>query len=184
MRRGLVLVGIALLALALSAGGAAAGSKGKQIGKLAGKQCAQERKALGHDAFEELYGKPATPNCLGVKAAEVKSEVKNASKACRAERDDIGAEAFAERYGTNKNKRNAFGKCVSRKAAPELSEDTQAVINAAKACKAEQSDPAFPAAHDGKTFDEFYGTNHNHKNAFGKCVSGKVHTPPPAAPTA
>lgn len=24
------------------------------------------------------------------------------------------------------------------------------------------------------TFDEFYGTNHNQKNSFGKCVSGKV----------
>jgi hypothetical protein len=176
----MVAVGVGLLALAVTAGGATAGGKGKQFGKLAGKQCAQERKALGHEAFAELYGKPATPNCLGVKAAEIKSEVKNASQECKAERADIGAEAFTEKYGTNKNKRNAFGKCVSGKAADELSENTEAVLNAAKACKAEEADPAFPASHEGKSFDDFYGTNGNKMNSFGKCVSGKAHAKAPA----
>ena len=55
-------------------------------------------------------------------------------------------------------------------------------VNAAKECKAEQADPAFADAHEGKTFDEFYGTNGNPKketpgalkNAFGKCVSSKA----------
>ena len=28
----------------------------------------------------------------------------------------MGRTAFADKYGTNRNKRNAFGKCVSRKA--------------------------------------------------------------------
>ena len=38
----------------------------------------------------------------------------NAAQQCRAERAaDI--DAFREKYGTNKNKRNAFGKCVSSK---------------------------------------------------------------------
>ena len=39
----------------------------------------------------------------------------NAAKECDAERDG-GREAFEEKYGTNKNKKNAFGKCVSEKA--------------------------------------------------------------------
>ena len=34
-------------------------------------------------------------------------------KACKAERKADRA-AFAEKYGTNKNNRNAFGKCVSK----------------------------------------------------------------------
>lgn len=75
-----------------------------------------------------------------------------------------------------------FGKCVSAKMralkAKEDEADAQEVAefkNAAKACQAESSDPGFPAAHDGKSFSDFYGTNSNRRNAFGKCVSGKVH---------
>jgi len=47
--------------------------------------------------------------------------------------------------------------------------------NAAKQqCKAERADPGFAAAHQGKTFEQFYGTNKNGKNAHGKCVSNKA----------
>ena len=144
IRTGLALTGIATLALALTAGGAVAGNgKGKAFGKLAAKECAKEKKALGQEAFNALYGKPAMPNCIGV----TKPEAKQASK------------------------------------------------SAAKECKAEQADPNFAATHDGKTFDEFYGTNTPNpkgkgggKNAFGKCVSGKAkaqndeETPPVPTP--
>lgn len=30
------------------------------------------------------------------------------------------------------------------------------------------------AEHEGKTFEQFYGTNKNGRNAFGKCVSSKT----------
>ena len=42
----------------------------------------------------------------------------NAAQECRAERGDSDAtrEAFKDKYGTNKNNRNAFGKCVSQNA--------------------------------------------------------------------
>ena len=40
----------------------------------------------------------------------------NAAKLCKAEPKAIGNDAFAEKYGTNRNRRNAFGKCVSKKA--------------------------------------------------------------------
>jgi hypothetical protein len=39
-----------------------------------------------------------------------------ASKKCKAERASLGEKAFADKYGTNANKRNAFGKCVSKHA--------------------------------------------------------------------
>ena len=37
----------------------------------------------------------------------------NPAQACRAERAAMGAGAFRDRWGTNRNKANAFGKCVS-----------------------------------------------------------------------
>jgi hypothetical protein len=55
-------------------------------------------------------------------------------------------------------------------------QEVQAFKNAAKECAAERSDAGFPAGHDGKTFEEFYGTNRNKRNAFGKCVSSKSQT--------
>jgi hypothetical protein len=54
------------------------------------------------------------PLPTGVVARPDRSE-KNAAKECAAERREMGRDAFAEQYGTNKNGRNAFGKCVSRK---------------------------------------------------------------------
>ena len=47
-------------------------------------------------------------------------------------------------------------------------------MNAAKQCKAERRDENFAASHGGESFAEFYGTNRNNKNAFGKCVSKKA----------
>jgi len=95
----------------------------------------------------------------------------NAARACRALRATLGVELFRQSYGTvQSNRRNAFGKCVSRWTRAEH----QNRVSAQSACSAEQADASFPAAHDGKTFAEFYGTGPNHKNAFGKCVSSKA----------
>jgi hypothetical protein len=47
-------------------------------------------------------------------AAEAEDQT-NAAHECAAERD-ADRKAFEETYGTNKNKKNAFGKCVSQKA--------------------------------------------------------------------
>jgi hypothetical protein len=41
-------------------------------------------------------------------------EGKNRAHSCKAERARIGHSAFADKYGTNRNQRNAFGKCVSQ----------------------------------------------------------------------
>jgi hypothetical protein len=49
----------------------------------------------------------------------------------------------------------------------EIKKDTTEFKNAAKECRAARdADP------DG--FHETWGTNHNGRNAFGKCVSSKV----------
>jgi hypothetical protein len=91
------------------------------------------------------------------------TDYKNAAAFCRAVRAEMNTpaapHAFQDTYGTNKNKRNAFGKCVS--ATVRLVHNTNA--NAARECKDERAtDPA--------TFEQNYGSK---KNAFGKCVSSK-----------
>jgi hypothetical protein len=98
----------------------------------ASKQCKVEAEQLGPEAFAAKYGsgkkgRNAHGKCVSGKAKELKAaadakdrdaitERKNAAKTCAAEREEIGAAAFAAKYGTNKNKRNAFGKCVSQTA--------------------------------------------------------------------
>jgi hypothetical protein len=59
-------------------------------------------------------GKPESPG----KSANApgQSAEQNAAKWCKAERTRLGVQAFRTQYGTNKNKANAFGKCVSARA--------------------------------------------------------------------
>jgi hypothetical protein len=95
-----------------------------------------------------------------------------ANSMCKQQLTAMGAATFAATYGTNGSKSNAFGKCVSKNAVGAQ----QDVSNAAKTCKAQQTDPGFAATHGGKTFDQFYGTNAGKGksadgNAYGKCVS-------------
>ncbi len=97
----------------------------KSIAGIAAKNAAMECKAeQAQDpaAFAAKYGKNANDKnafgkCVSAQASEnvqeQQQETLNAAKQCKAERA-LGAEAFATKYGTNKNKRNAFGKCVSK----------------------------------------------------------------------
>jgi hypothetical protein len=104
--------------------------------------------------------------------ADTPPATQKAEQACRFERGttDATREAFRVKYGTNKNGKNAFGKCVSAMAKQQSAEQAQAEANAPRACRAEQgTTPDSKAAFQAK-----YGTNKNGKNAFGKCVSAKA----------
>ena len=151
----------------------------------ASQQCRAERAdaafAASHDGktFAQYYGTNADlsnafGNCVSLKRAtsnaETQQELLNPAQWCRSERTRMGDKAFTELYGTNGNKRNAFGKCVS-KAAHTMHEN---FVSASDQCSAEQADPTFAATHGGQTFTQHYGTNANGSNAFGKCVSGKA----------
>jgi hypothetical protein len=113
------------------------------------------------------------PNSAG--AAQPQSADENGAKACKAERASLGVGAFNKKYGTNHNLKNAFGKCVSGKSKGEKDDNDEKDEDekdedsgaAAKACKSERASIGVDA------FAKKYGTNHNLKNAFGKCVSGK-----------
>jgi ribosomal protein S17E len=93
-------------------------------------------------------------------AAVSQTDFKNAAKFCKALRADMGVTTFKQTFGTNKNKSNAYGKCVSKHARTMDEVHSDAV----KQCKAERA--ADPAAFAAK-----YGSNKNDKNALGKCVS-------------
>jgi len=96
----------------------------------ASKQCKAEAEQLGAEAFAAKYGsgkkgRNAHGKCVSATAKQLEAEAdakdreqiaerKSAAKQCAAERKEIGGEAFAAKYGTNKNKRNAFAKCVSQ----------------------------------------------------------------------
>jgi hypothetical protein len=89
----------------------------------AAKDCKAERDA-GVAAFEQKYGtgkkhSNAFGKCVSQKAKAAsqaqQQETLNAAEQCKAERSQ-GADAFRAKYGTNRNKRNAFGKCVSQTA--------------------------------------------------------------------
>jgi hypothetical protein len=66
---------------------------------------------------------------------------------------------------------SAFGRCVAATMLAKSRADRRATMNAARTCKAEQADPAFASTHGGETFAEFYGTNANDRDAYGKCVA-------------
>jgi hypothetical protein len=95
------------------------------------------------------------------------SSTPSATQQCRTERSAMGIELFRQTYGTNKSKRNAFGKCVSKRAHATDQAAEHAKQNASKECTAEET--ADPAA-----FTQKYGTGRHGANAHGKCVSQKA----------
>jgi hypothetical protein len=109
MRKTVIATAILGAALLIPAG-ASSGKGGHKSKVNPSALCAQERKA-GKDAFEAKYGDPAMPGCKQF----VRGLKRSAAKECKQERRNMGRAAFASRYGSNHGKRNAFGKCVSRK---------------------------------------------------------------------
>jgi hypothetical protein len=110
---------------------------------------------------------PHTPASSRASAPSGGNSANSPAAQCRAERTAMGEANFKSTYGTNRNRSNAFGKCVSRQSARQAA----ARESASRTCRAERADPNFATAHGGKTFAQFYGTNANDRNAFGKCVS-------------
>jgi hypothetical protein len=108
---------------------------------------------------------PAAAFADGVTA----SDKANGARACKALRISLGEATFNSTYGTNADKSNAFGQCVSKWTRGEHQNRLEAIT----ACKAEQADTGFAAAHGDKTFAQFYGTAKNGANALQRCVQSK-----------
>lgn len=89
---------------------------------------------------------------------------------CRAQLAAVGAVNFKSMYAPQGNNAAAMANCVRTKNA----QASQQQANAAKQCTAERNDAGFAAAHEGKSFNAFYGASDNDRNAYGKCVSAKA----------
>ena len=144
------------------------------------KQCRQELSTMGKATFKATYGtnknranafgKCVSHRTRSNKAAQQQAQ-QNAPKQCRTERSQ-DVNAFNQKWGTPPKLKDAFGKCVSA-TAKQLAASTEktevtAESNAAHLCKAERKSIGAAA------FAQKYGTNHNKRNAFGKCVSEKA----------
>jgi hypothetical protein len=93
-------------------------------------------------------------------AAPSTDATRSAQADCTALRAKMGLTPFSHAY-------SSFGACVSSYASVE-----QANITSAQAtCTAQQADANFASTHNGKTFDQFYGTGKKGDNAFNNCVS-------------
>ena len=129
-------------ALALPAGAAAQSEPTPENYKNAAKYCKALRAAAGDANFKAMFGggKNAYGKCVSQQkkaeeadAAEDNKNELSAAKQCKAEQKQSdeefsgahGGKTFAQQYGTNKNGKNAFGKCVSSKAKAMNAEDEQ-----------------------------------------------------------
>jgi hypothetical protein len=100
-----------------------------------------------------------TPSALA--ADPNPADYKNAAKYCKAVRESKGVEAFASLFGTNMNKKNAYGKCVSKTASAKAEKrEDAAEAQAVADCKKQK-------AEDAAKFAETY------KN-LGQCVKAKA----------
>lgn len=99
----------------------------------------------------------------------VPADKANGARSCKALKTTLGEVTFKATYGTNADKSNAMGQCVSKWTRVEHQNRDAAQA----ACKAEQTDASFAAAHEGKTFAQFYGVGKQHANAMQRCIQSK-----------
>jgi hypothetical protein len=91
--------------------------------------CKEHADLIGTGGLYASYGA-----CVAAQNAKADANTINAAKTCKTERA-AGVDAFVAKYGTNKNKSNAFGKCVSKIASAKTDAQQNAEVNAAKKCR-------------------------------------------------
>jgi len=168
---------VAALAVAAILPVAALADEASPSDKANGARSCQALKAsLGAVTFASSYGTNAdSSNAFGKCVSRwTQAEHRNrhaAATACKAEEADANfaashdGKSFAQVYGSGKKGANAMSRCLQAKRAAESAADKQAVVNAARACKAERK------AMGADPFKAKYGTGADKSNAFGKCVS-------------
>jgi ribosomal protein L17 len=166
MRRAWIAV-IAVAALAIPGVAFAHGDDGSQSsGKNASKLCKALRAEMGVELFRQTYGtnhnhRNALGKCVSKHRHAVKKLIAEAVKECKTQ---LGANQSRKDKGEDHSaKRAALRECVKQKLQAGLNERREAFATAAKSCDTERT--ADPAAFRAK-----YGSNENHRNAFGKCV--------------
>lgn len=138
----------------------------------AAKDCTALRAKIGTVAFTQAFGggSSAFGACVSKLARFERADLTSANALCRAEQADpnfaLGhdGKTFAQFYGNGAKHKNAFGNCVSLKAR-NSSAAARSGLNPARACA------ALRVRMTRAVFKQSFGTNSNHSNAFGKCVS-------------
>jgi hypothetical protein len=132
----------------------------------------------GGKTFDEFYGtgplkRNAFGNCVSLKARNSSAAARhglNPAKSCVALRESMTPALFKQSFGTNASHGNAFGKCASIVARAQSGD----LVGSAQACLTEANDANFALTHDGKSFQQYYGTNKDQSDAFGNCVLQKL----------
>ncbi len=139
--------------------------------QAASKDCGALRAKIGSVAFTQAFG---GSNAFGVCVSRLtrfeQADLSVANTLCRAEQADPnfaashGGKTFAEFYGSGAKHKNAFGNCVTLKVRSS-SASGRSGMNPARACA------ALRVRMTVGLFKQSFGTNANHSNASGKCVS-------------
>jgi hypothetical protein len=118
--------------------------------------CKALRASLGVSLFAQSFNANSRARAYGLCVTRM---TKAAHQARHAAQQTCGAQKLTGR---------ALRACVTRETRTEVTQQATAFTNAAKDCQDERSRIGTAA------FNQKYGTNRNDRNAFGKCVSGKV----------
>jgi hypothetical protein len=159
------LIVLTMIALAIPAAAIAAGTPAQNAAAQAA--CHAQRTALGTATFNLTYVGTTNANranafgkCVSTAVRSAQANNTAAVSTCKTAQAADRA-AFKTKYGS-------FGKCVSTTASAANKATQAATIAAAKSCKTE-------LAAGSAAFAAKYGTTASKTNAFGKCVSTKVH---------
>lgn len=159
------LIVLTILALAIPAAAFAAATPAQNAAAQA--NCRAQRTALGTAVFNQTYVGTTNANranafgkCISTAVRSAQANNAAAVSTCKTAQAADRA-AFKTKYGS-------FGKCVSTTASAANQATQAATIAAAKSCKTE-------LATGSAAFTAKYGTTTSKSNAFGKCVSTKVH---------
>jgi hypothetical protein len=154
----MIVTAVAVLAAPATA---SAAKPSKADRREAQKECRELRGTTeaSQEAFKAEYRNFGA--CVSEKAREAKAERKAAKRAAkRACRDE-------ERRGRCVKQQT---KAAQAEQDAADAEEAEAQTNAAQECDEERGD----TPETREAFEEKYGTNHNKRNAFGKCVSQKA----------
>jgi hypothetical protein len=140
--------------------------------QAAAKDCTALRAKMGSAAFVQAFGgaSSAFGKCVSKLTRLEQANVSSSNALCQAEQADPnfaathGGKTFAQFYGNGAKHKNAFANCVSLKARNSSAAE-QAGLNPARACS------ALRTRMTRAVFNQSFGTNANHSNAYGKCVS-------------
>ena len=141
--------------------------------KNTSKFCTALKSDMGATLFKQTYGtnsnhSNAHGKCVSKNVRSIDQVHASAVTDCKAERA-ADPSAFALKYGSGKNHKNAYGKCVSATAKAKTADKQDSIVNAARQCRDERKSIG------ADQFRTKYGTAHNGRNAFGRCVSKLAH---------